>query len=434
MTIGVSMNHDTEHVAATVPAISLATRGGTQSPQFFSGFVERPDVVAASLLVVARVARSRFYVPPGSRARNSHDPVVTSTPDGLRFEAFSNCGGVYARLDVLASGIDAELVTAGVTNVDVNPPLRAALAKIVAGDPLRLTVGPDELRVQTLDEEVVEKRVPLSERWVRGFAETQVAASRMSRLAEFDAHATARLLKSVPTSTPTNTVMWVTAGASPRLASRSSPGAICVGGPDRLTLAAPLLRFSPTLVAYGQADATIATSGMWVLSLSSARLTIGLSAQKSRGFSGEGAVLDTLAVADATSDASLIGTLLSFDSAIDLDRLVSQSGLAIERVRTALMALAMSGQVGFDLTEGSFFHRPLPYDIAHILLLNPRLAKARSLTAHKRADHWVVTSGDVNHRVVLSDDGDRCSCPWYGTHRGERGSCAHVLAARLARE
>jgi hypothetical protein len=71
---------------------------------------------------------------------------------------------VYARLDVLESWIDAELVTVGVTNVDVNAPLRAALASIVSGDPLRITVGPDELTVQTLDAQVVEERVPLSDR------------------------------------------------------------------------------------------------------------------------------------------------------------------------------------------------------------------------------------------------------------------------------
>jgi hypothetical protein len=173
---------------------------------------------------------------------------------------------------------------------------------------------------------------------------------------------------------------------------------------------------------------------MWVFSLPGARLTIGLSSQKSRAFSGEGAVLDALAVADATTDATLVGTLLSFDSAIDLDRLVAQSGLLIERVRTALTALAMSGQVGFDLSAGSHFHRPLPYDLALIDGLNPRLQKARSLKAHNAGDHWVIASRDVHHRVVLSAKGDRCSCPWYGTHRGNRGPCAHVLAARLARD
>ena len=80
-------------------ALSLATSGGStpegaaSHPYFFSGFLERADVYATALLVVARVARTRFYVPPSSLAGalRAADPVVTSTAEGLRFESFSAC-------------------------------------------------------------------------------------------------------------------------------------------------------------------------------------------------------------------------------------------------------------------------------------------------------------------------------------------------------
>ena len=48
------------------PELALATSGGSTlegaaaHPYFFSGFMERPDVIAASLLVVVRVARTRY--------------------------------------------------------------------------------------------------------------------------------------------------------------------------------------------------------------------------------------------------------------------------------------------------------------------------------------------------------------------------------------
>ena len=124
-------------------ALSLATSGGStpegaaSHPYFFSGFLERADVYATALLVVARVARTRFYVPPSSLAGalRAADPVVTSTAEGLRFESFSACCGVYARLDVDSSALDASHSAVGVTNVDVNPPLRAALASLRAGEP-----------------------------------------------------------------------------------------------------------------------------------------------------------------------------------------------------------------------------------------------------------------------------------------------------------
>ena len=84
--------------------LALATSGGSTPegaaahPYFFSGFMEHPDVIAASLLVVARVARTRYYTPPGMVAAilRAADPVVTSTSEGLRFESFSACCGVYA--------------------------------------------------------------------------------------------------------------------------------------------------------------------------------------------------------------------------------------------------------------------------------------------------------------------------------------------------
>ena len=167
--------------------LALATSGGSTPegeaahPYFFSGFMERPDVVAAGLLAVARVARTRFYVPPGMVAAPGGgltrigmlDPVVTSTAEGLRFESFSVCCGVYARLDVEASSLDATHCAVGVTNVDVNQPLRAALASLRAGEPLHLGVGEEGLTATTLDEEVTEEKVPLSLRWLEGFAETQ---------------------------------------------------------------------------------------------------------------------------------------------------------------------------------------------------------------------------------------------------------------------
>ena len=132
--------------------------------------------------MLARVARTRFYVPPNTLAAvlRAADPVVTSTPEGLRFESFSVCCGVYARLDVDAAALDATHVAPGVTNVDVNPPLRQALAGLRASEPLHLNVGSDALRVSTGAGEIVEEKVPLPTRWLKGFAETQMLSAGMA--------------------------------------------------------------------------------------------------------------------------------------------------------------------------------------------------------------------------------------------------------------
>jgi hypothetical protein len=83
--------------------VTLATSGGREGhPHFFSGFLGAPRQTAQALLVVAEVARTRYYEPPQMIAARilAADPVVTSNVDRLRFESFSACAGVYARLDL----------------------------------------------------------------------------------------------------------------------------------------------------------------------------------------------------------------------------------------------------------------------------------------------------------------------------------------------
>jgi hypothetical protein len=104
-------------------------------------------------------------------------------------------------------------------------------------------------------------------------------------------------------------------------------------------------------------------------------------------------------------------------------------------VLTALGYLAASGRVGYDLAEQSFFHRELPFGAA-LEAMHPRLASARELVTSAavtpRAGGALVRTGDVEHRVTFGPAGDRCTCPWWGRHQGNRGPCKHVLAARLA--
>jgi hypothetical protein len=61
--------------------VALATSGGkAPHPFFFSGFLGSPRQTAQTLLVVAEVARTRYYEPPqmvAARIRAA-DPIVTS--------------------------------------------------------------------------------------------------------------------------------------------------------------------------------------------------------------------------------------------------------------------------------------------------------------------------------------------------------------------
>lgn len=392
------------------------------------------------MLAVARVARTRYYESPSmvAAAIRAADPVVTSNGDRLRFESFSACCGVYARFDALRGCLDATTMGTGTTNVDVNAPLRAALARIGGLDPLHVTVGGD-VTVTTFDGPVVEKKVPLPERWLRGFAEVQRAAAGMIHV--FDAPGTEarRFLRSLPSGGTRATQLHVSAaGRGLRLTSRADHRSVPVAGPERLRALEPLLRFAGRLHAYAPtADgAGRPAASVWVLDLDDARFVLALSPEISRGFSGEGGVLWDLADDDSAADADLVLALLSFEPRVDIDHLRRETGLPADRVNRAMSRLAAAGRVGYDVSDAAYFHRELPYDIAALDAMHPRLRDARALVAagaiRLDGDLAFVRSGAAEHVVRRTDSGPRCTCPWDGKYKGSRGPCKHVLAADLS--
>ncbi|MEU1888743.1 SWIM zinc finger family protein [Micromonospora rifamycinica] len=417
--------------------LAFQTSGGpVPNPQFFTGFLTTPQPAAVGLLAVAEVARTRYHRPISPA---SLDPVVTGSRDRLRFESFSGCCGVYARLDALPAGLDGDIVEHGTTNVDVNNPLREALARVGGGDPLRLSVGPDDLTVTTLGGAVVEKKVPLPVRWLRGFAEVQVLASAFEPRAEIPATEAAAFLRRLPTSSDRSVLWAVPAGRSLRLTSRPVPGAVCLTGATRLTALRPMLRFARSLQVYGPtvAAGSAPVPSTWELDTGALRLSLTLSPEPYRGFSGEGAALTALAGDEVADDADLISALLSWDPTIDMDALATSAGIDQDRVRGALAQLGTAGRVGYDVSEAAYFHRVMPYDAERAERDNPRLVGARALleggaVESDGAAATVRSGGEVYRVRRLPDDTFTCTCQWWAKHRGQRGPCRHALAVRMA--
>lgn len=432
-------------IGTGVAGVVLSTSGGTTSagpadhPCFFDGFLGNAEQTATALLAVAKVARTRFYVPPGMLAAvlRAADPVVTSNGDRLRFESFSACCGVYARLDLLPGALDGTMLQSGTTNVDFNPAMREALARVGGLDPLHMQVGED-VTVTTMDAAVTEKKVPLPERWLKGFAEVQLAGSMMRPVMDLPVMEARRFLRTLPASPGTRTgpMAAAPAGRGARLTSRGGPGTVPLAGPERLRVLEPLLRFATAMRCYASSDGTGAST--WEITLREARLVVTLSPEVSRGFSGEGGILRDLADDQSGDDADLVAALLAFEPRIDVGRLARDAGLTPVRAQRALGRLGAAGRVGFDCSEGAFFHRELPYDPAILEAMHPRLRDARALLEAGAVrsdpadpDITLVRSGDSDHVVRGTGSGLRCSCPWYGKHKGSRGPCKHVLAAEL---
>src|SRR5262249_29270532 len=150
-------------------------------PYFFEGRVLQPRTTAQLLTTLARVVSTRYYMPPNMVARIllERDPVVTAGAGMLRFEGFSACCSTYVRVDLTPDAYSGSVVGNGTTNVDFNPAMRASLARVRDVDRLGISVGPDEVAVRRGFENVVERKVALPLRWLKGFVEVQAYQSEM---------------------------------------------------------------------------------------------------------------------------------------------------------------------------------------------------------------------------------------------------------------
>jgi len=140
---------------------------------FFWGKLTNPYLTARCLLTLSKVVKSSFNLSPFQMAMLK-DPIVTAGNERIRFEAFSHCAGVYARVDVLPDGHDGEFLENGTTNVDFNEPMLAALGNVRKQEKVVLSVGKKEVSLSKNGQKVVERKVPLPTKWIKGLTTVQL--------------------------------------------------------------------------------------------------------------------------------------------------------------------------------------------------------------------------------------------------------------------
>ncbi|MGM5629854.1 SWIM zinc finger domain-containing protein [Apibacter raozihei] len=407
----------------------------SEAPCYFWGTIRNPFIISRCLVTLSNVVKSNYSLTPAQLALIK-DPIVTAGNERIRFEGFSQCAGVYARVDVLPDALDGEFLENGTTNVDFNPPILTALNSLRSDAKLMMSVGQKEVGIHIDNEHIVERKVPLPDKWIRGLSSVQIYLSKSEKSFTLNRVQAQQLFRDIPKGIIKTDYYLSIRGNLPVFSPAKSISGVCVGGLHRLRLLEPLLPYIDCLQIFSHSSMQSTT---WQLYFGSIRFSLTLSRISWRGFSGEGAVLDFLLndlpehwiqAMDNYSYANQSFNPVQFAIAENLD---------FDKVDRLTGKLTAMGLLGFDLDENQFFYRRLPFNPDRIIKLNPRIKGAEKLIADQKVEiisnvegkiKAYVEGSDIRHTILLDKSSERCTCEWYTKYQGERGPCKHVLAVK----
>ncbi|WP_114820863.1 SWIM zinc finger family protein [Chryseobacterium sp. KLBC 52] len=408
----------------------------TDVPCFFWGDVRQPFILARCLITLSNIVKSSFNLSPFQMSLLK-DPIVTAGNERVRFEGFSHCAGVYARVDVLPEGLDGEFLENGTTNVDFNQPMITALGSIRPNEKIMLSVGQKEVGLYKGESKIIERKVPLPAKWIRGLGTVQVYLSESEkRHNTFNKIQTQQLFRGMPKGVVKSDYYLIVRGNKPVFSPVKSADSVCIGGLHRLRLLEPLLPYIDGLQVFAHAHMQSTT---WQLTMGNIRFSFSLSRECWRGFSGEGAVLDSLIsdVPDEWIDA--LDKYAYANQTFNPGRIALEENISFEKIENSTGRLAAMGLLGYDLNDGEFFYRRLPFKLSRIIGLNPRIKNAEKLIEdgkveilnnNKERTEARVKGTGVDHTVIIQEEKERCTCEWFSKYQGERGPCKHVLAVK----
>lgn len=401
-------------------------------PCFFWGKLGEPYIVARGLLTLSRIVAANF-MPNSSTLR---DPVITVGGGKLRLEAFSSCCSVYGKVDILPEALDGEFLQQGTTNVDFNTEMISALSKINKGEDVFFSIGKKEFVLQKAAHKVVEKKVSLPLRWIKGMATVQLLSAEMQEVATLDKLQIQLLFRAIPKGDAKDDYYLSFRGKKPFLSPIKSQGSICIGGIHRLRLAETMTSLAQKLVIY-TAPSENATA--FQFDCAHLRFTMMLSRSFWRGFSGEGSTLEHLIEDIPKEWMQKLHTYAQINEEFTpQDALLKElSSYDFKNVATRLSAM---GLLGYDLAQKTYYYRKLPFKMSRVESLNPRYKNAL-LLIKKGQYEWVHNSDEhtetqikgsgVFHKVIITPEKAWCTCTWYATHGNNRGDCKHILATKI---
>ena len=423
-------------------APALTPNGVENDPLFFNGEIIYPTIVSGGLLVLADIVSTRYfkYVPVAQR-----DPILSAQGDILRAECFSACNGVYARMDLFQSALDGEILY-GTTNVDIGSNLRKSLFNVKQGDRLKFRIGDDgwkALHSKNLDGSVltdihIQRPVKMPDRWVRALGNCAMLHQNMEYKFHIEGMQAKSFIAMLPAATGKERSGWLTpTKTGVMLKPKEEKNSVYISGLHRLSALKRIMSNVNAVYFYAPNDGEPGQM-MIEVCMTGANITLSLTAKSYEGYSGEGALLDSLSTPKILECADKIDNILNFESRLDIDKISKSIGIVKNDMNDAMELLAVSGKLGFDVRDRAFFHRELPDDPDRVLKDNPRLVGAKKLvedTEYIDDNIWHVKSGDTPYRVIYPTDENlenaKCTCTWYLKHQNDRGPCKHILAVKL---
>ncbi len=402
-------------------------------PCFFWGSLTDPLTTSKCLMTLSKVVRSSFGPIPASL----RDPIVSAGTDQIRFEGFSSCNGVYARLDLLEDAIDGEFLASGTTNVDFNEPMLNALNAVRKTEKMVLGVGNKEVSISTSKGRVVEKKVRLPERWIKGLTSVQLYLAGMEEKFRLNKVQVIQLFQAIPKGNVKGEFYLTKRANRFVLSPIASPDSVRIGGLQRLRLLEGVLPYVDSMVVYQEPGAE---SCSFVADFKNMRLTLSLSPDSYRGFSGEGNVLENMVQSVPDEWVLGINSLLKSNELFDPTMLSIEHDVDFATMDSLTASLSSIGLLGYDLSSHQHYYRRLPFKMERILSLNPRLKNAKKLLESssveivKSSENYIearVAGSGVHHTVIIQNDQSRCTCDWFTNHQGKRGVCKHVLAVKM---
>lgn len=430
---GISTLSKTKGINSLVMAHQTEIEEINNIPCFFWGSLTDPYVTAKCWSTIAKVVRSSFGpIPPSLR-----DPIVSAGAERLRFEGFSSCNGVYVRLDMKPESIDGEFIANGTTNVDFNDPMLNALNAIQKNEKVTLAVGHQEVQVITTKTKVVEKKVTLPMRWIKGLTSVQLYLADMEMKFELTKIQTIQLFQSLPKGNVKGEFYITKRAGKFMFSTLATSDSARIGGIHRLRLLEGVLAIVDKIYIYESSDKETCAV---VCEFGKMQLLMAFSPDAYRGFSGEGKALENMSENLPVEWVYGLNSLLKSNETFDPTMISIENDIDFGTMENLTASLSSMGLLGYDVAERTHFYRRLPFKTERILSLNPRLKNAKKLIDNEdieiviRKSNYIeakVKGTGVTHKVVIDGEKQLCTCDWFTAYQGKRGICKHILGVKM---